>query len=54
MPRSKSAVLDVVDAIVVAEAVASTPALIMTSARDGFRELIEAAASTDDIKVVAV
>lgn len=52
--RAKSGVLDVVDAIVVAEAVAAPPALIMTSDPDDIRDLIEAAESTDHVKVIAV
>ena len=50
--RAKSGVLDVVDAIVVAEAVASPPALIMTSDPDDIRSLIEAAQATDRVTVI--
>jgi hypothetical protein len=52
--RSRSGVLDVVDAIVVAEAVAAPPALIMTSDPDGIRALIEAAGAADRVRVIAV
>jgi predicted nucleic acid-binding protein len=52
--RSRSGVLDVVDAIVVAEAVASPPALIMTSDPDDIRALIEAAGAADRVRVIAV
>jgi len=52
--RSKSGALDVVDAIVVAEAVASAPALIMTSDPDDIRHLVEAAGSPGDVWAIAV
>ena len=52
--RSRSGVLDVVDAIVVAEAVAAPPALIMTSDPDDIRALIEAAGAADRVRVIAV
>jgi hypothetical protein len=52
--RSRSGVLDVVDAIVVAEAVAARPALIMTSDPDDLRALIEAAGAADRVRVIAV
>lgn len=52
--RSKSGVLDVVDAIVVAEAVAAPPALIMTSDPDDIRQLVEAAEATGAVEVIAV
>jgi len=54
VPRSKSAVLDVVDAIVVAEAVAFHPALVMTSDPDDIRRLIEAAGASGRVAIVAV
>ena len=46
--RSTSGVVDVVDAIVVAEAVAARPSLILTSDPDDIRRLIEAAGVADD------
>lgn len=52
--RSVSGVLDVVDAIVVAEAVASPPAVIMTSDPDDIRMLLEAAEATHEVEVIAV
>ena len=52
--RSRSGVLDVVDAIVVAEAVAMPPALVMTSDPDDIRALIGAAGAADRIRVIAV
>ena len=52
--RSRSGVLDVVDAIVVAEAVAMPPALVMTSDPDDIRALIEAAGAADRVRVIAV
>lgn len=52
--RSTSGVLDVVDAIVVAEAIAWPPALVMTSEPADIRALIEAAEATGDVKVIAV
>ena len=52
--RSRSGVLDVVDAIVVAEAVAFPPALVMTSDPDDIRRLIEAAGATGRVAIVAV
>ncbi|MHB8892527.1 MAG: hypothetical protein ACYC65_10840 [Candidatus Limnocylindrales bacterium] len=52
--RSRSGVLDVVDAIVVAEAVASVPALVMTSDPDDIRALIEAAGAADRVGIIAV
>jgi hypothetical protein len=47
-------VLDVVDAIVVAEAVAMPPALILTLDPDDIRALIEAAGAADRVRVIAV
>ena len=52
--RSRSGVLDVVDAIVVAEAVAFHPALVMTSDPDDIRRLIEAAGAMGRVAIVAV
>jgi len=52
--RSRSGVLDVVDAIVVAEAVAFPPALVMTSDPDDVRRLIEAAGASGRVAIVAV
>ena len=46
--RAKSGVLDVVDAVVVAEAVAARPSLILTSDPDDISRLIEAAGVADD------
>lgn len=53
--RAKSGVLDVVDAIVVAEAVAAPPSLILTSDPDHVRRLIEAAGvAEDEVTFIAV
>jgi hypothetical protein len=53
--RAKSGVLDVVDAIVVAEAVAARPSLILTSDPDDISRLIEAAGVADDqVTIIAV
>ena len=52
--RSKSGVLDVVDAIVVAEAVAMVPSVILTSDPDDIRRLIDAAGASARIRVIAV
>ena len=52
--RSRSGVLDVVDAIVVAEAVAFPPVLVMTSDPDDIRRLIEAAGASGRVAIVAV
>lgn len=52
--RSRSGVLDVVDAIVVAEAVAMMPAVILTSDPDDIRRLIDAAGASARIRVIAV
>jgi predicted nucleic acid-binding protein len=52
--RSRSGVLDVVDAIVVAEALAAPPALIMTSDPGDIRALVEAAGAGDRIRIIAV
>ena len=52
--RSRSGVLDVVDAIVVAEAVAFHPTLVMTSDPDDIRRLIEAAGAMGRVAIVAV
>ena len=46
--RAKSGVLDVVDALLVAEAVAARPSLILTSDPDDISRLIEAAGVADD------
>ena len=52
--RSMSGVRDVVDAIVVAEAVALPPALILTSDPDDIRSLVGAAGAADRVRVLAV
>jgi hypothetical protein len=53
--RAKSGVLDVVDAIVVAEAVAAPPCLILTSDPDDIRRLLEAAGvGVDEVTFIAV
>ncbi len=53
--RAKSGVLDVVDAIVVAEAVASPPSIILTTDPGDIARLIEAAGLTgDEVVVIAV
>lgn len=52
--RAKSGVLSVVDAIVVAEAVAALPAVIVTSDPDDIKALVEAARATDRVAIVAV
>jgi len=53
--RSRSCVTDVVDAIVVAEAVALFPALILTSDPDDIGRLLEAAGvSNTDVVCIAV
>ena len=53
--RSRSGVTDVVDAIVVAEAVALFPALILTSDPDDIGRLLEAAGvSNTDVVCIAV
>jgi hypothetical protein len=53
--RAKSGVLDVVDAIVVAEAVAAPPCLILTSNPDDIRRLLEAAGvGEDEVTFIAV
>ena len=52
--RSMSGVRDVVDAIVVAEAVAAPPALVMTSDPDDIGRLIDASGAGARIRVLAV
>jgi hypothetical protein len=53
--RAKSGVLDVVDAIVAAEAVAARPSLILTSGPDDISRLIEAAGvARDEVTIIAV
>jgi hypothetical protein len=52
--RSRSGVLDVVDAIVVAEAAAMPPTVILTSDPDDIRALIDAAGAADRVRVIAV
>lgn len=52
--RSRSGVPDVVDAIVVAEAAAMPPAVILASDPDDIRALIEAAGAADRVRVIAV
>ena len=53
--RAKSGVLDVVDAIVVAEAVAARPSLILTSDPDDISRLIEAAGVADhEVTVIPI
>jgi hypothetical protein len=53
--RAKSGVLDVVDAIVAAEAVAARPSLILTSDPNDISRLIEAAGvAGDEVTIIAV
>ena len=52
--RARSGVLSVVDAIVVAEAVAALPAVIVTSDPDDIRALADAAQAADRVAIVAV
>jgi hypothetical protein len=52
--RALTNVRDVVDAIVVAEAAASLPAVILTSDPSDIRELLEAAGATRRVAIVAV
>lgn len=52
--RARSGVLSVVDAIVVAEAVAALPAVIVTSDPDDIRALVDAAQAADRVAIVAV
>ncbi len=52
--RARSGVLSVVDAIVVAEAVASLPAVIVTSDPDDIKALVDAAQAADRVAIVAV
>lgn len=46
--------LDVVDTIVVAEAAAMPPTVILTSDPDDIRALIDAAGAADRVRVIAV
>jgi len=52
--RARSGVLSVVDAIVVAEAVAALSAVIVTSDPDDIKALVDAAQATDRVAIVAV
>lgn len=52
--RSRSGVHDVVDAIVVAEAVAAAPAIVLTSDPADLRALIEAAGAEERVRIIAV
>ena len=52
--RARSTVRDVVDAIVVAEALASLPAVIVTSDPGDIRELVDTAGASRRVAVVAV
>jgi len=52
--RARSGVLDVVDAIVVAEAVAALPAVILTSDPDDIRSLVDAAGVRDRVTTIGV
>lgn len=53
--RARSRVLDVVDAVVVAEAVAAVPAVILTADPDDVGALLDAAGVTEaQVRVVAV
>ena len=52
--RARSGVLDVVDAIVVAEAVSVLPAVILTSDPDDIAALVDAAGASDRVTVIRV
>ena len=52
--RARSGVLDVVDAIVVAEAVSALPAIILTSDLDDIKALVDAAGARDRVTVILV
>ena len=52
--RSISGVLDVVDALVVAEAVSALPAVILTSDPDDIGRLVEAAGASARVRVIGV
>lgn len=52
--RARSGVLDVVDAIVVAEAVSALPAVILTSDPDDIEALVDAAGASDRVTVIRV
>lgn len=52
--RARSGVLDVVDAIVVAEAVVASPSLIVTSDPVGIAALVEAADATRRVAIIRV
>ena len=52
--RARAGVLSVVDAIVVAEAVAALPAIIVTSDPDDIKALVDAAQASDRVVIVAV
>ena len=52
--RARSGVLDVVDAIVVAEAVSALPAIILTPDLDDINLLVEAAGARDRVTVILV
>ena len=50
--RARSGVLDVVEAIVVAEAVSGLPAVILTSDLDDINALVDAAGARDRVTVI--
>lgn len=52
--RARSGVLDVVDVIVVAEAVSALPAVILTSDPDDIEALVDAAGASDRVTVIRV
>jgi len=52
--RAKSGVLDIVDAIVVAEAVAALPVVILTSDPDDIGALVDAAGARDRVTIIGV
>lgn len=52
--RARSGVLDVVDAIVVAEAVAALPAVIVTSDPEDIAALVDAANATGRVVIIRV
>jgi hypothetical protein len=52
--RARSGVLDVVDAIVVAEAVAALPAVVVTSDPEDIAALVDSAGATGRVAIVAV
>ena len=52
--RARSGVLDVVEAIVVAEAVSGLPAIVLTSDLDDINALVDAAGARDRVTVILV